>query len=214
MPPTNADPLDDPQLYLGVTDAAERGARRRLLRYCYSHGASIEQLREAVSEDRLSTLPLEFALTGGRHYTLTAISRKSGVPASYLRAMLLALGHPNAKPRERRYSDEDLRAARALAVFLTAGLPRKELLEVARVVGQSMAQAAAAIRLFIGNALIQPGDSDYDLGMRYVEAAEQLAPQLAPVVEHQLRIHLREQATRDVIGRAEREAGALTTRAK
>ena len=123
--------------------------------------------------------------------------------------MLLALGHPNPKPRERRYSQEDLRAARSLAVFLAAGLPRKELLEVARVVGQSMAQAAAAIRLFIGNALIHPGDSDYDLGMRYLAAAEQLAPQLAPVVEHQLRIHLREQATRDVIGRAEREAGAL-----
>ena len=209
MPRTNADLLDEPQLYLGVTDAAERGARRKLLRHCYSHGASIEQLREAVSEGRLSTLPLEFALAGGRRYTLTAISKKSGVPAPYLREMLLALGHPNPKPRERRYSDEDLRAARALAVFLAAGLPRKELLEVARVVGQSMAQAAAAIRLFIGNALIEPGDSDYDLGMRYVEAAEQLAPQLAPVVEHQLRIHLREQATRDVIGRAEREAGTL-----
>jgi adenylate cyclase len=209
MSRTNADPLHDPLLYLGVADATERAARRKLLRYCQRHGASIEQLREAVRDGTLPTLPLEFALAGGRRYTLTAMSRESGVPAPYLRAMLLALGHPNPTPRERRYSEDDLRAARALAVFLAAGLPREELLEVARVVGQSMAQAAAAIRLFIGNALIQPGDSDYELGMRYVTAAEQLAPQLAPVVEQQLRIHLREQATRDVIGRAEREAGAL-----
>ncbi len=209
MSRTNADPLDDPLLYLGIADPAERAARRKLLRYCQRHGASIEQLREAVRDDTLPTLPLEFALAGGRRYTLTAISRESGVPAPYLRAMLLALGHPNPKPRELRYSEDDLRAARALAVFLAAGLPREELLEVARVVGQSMAQAAAAIRLFIGNALIQPGDSDYELGMRYVAAAEHLAPQLAPVVEQQLRVHLREQATRDVIGRAEREAGAL-----
>jgi len=207
---TNADPLDDPLLYLGVANATERGARRKLLRYCHRHGATAEQLREAVRDDRLATLPLEFALTSGRRYTLTAISRESGVPAPYLRAMLLALGHPNPKPRERRYSEEDLRAARAFAVFLAAGLPREELLEVARVVGQSMAQAAAAIRLFIGNALIQPGDSEHELGMRYVAAVEQLAPQLMPVLEHQLRIHLREQATRDVIGRTEREAGALS----
>ncbi len=209
MSPTNADPLNDPLLYVGVADAAERRARRKLLRYCHTHGASVEQLREAVREDRLATLPLEFALTSGRRYTLTAISRESGVPAPYLRAVLLALGHPNPKPRERRYSEEDLRAARTLAVFIAAGLPREELLEVARVVGQSMAQAAAAIRLFMGNALIQPGDNEHELGMRYVSAVKQLAPRLTPVLEHQLRIHLREQATRDVIVRAEREAGAL-----
>jgi adenylate cyclase len=209
MSPTHTEPLDDPLLYLGVADDVERGARRKLLRYCLRHGASLEQLREAVRDDRLATLPLEFALTSGRRYTLTALARESGVPASYLRTMLLALGHPNPKPRERRYSEEDLRAARALAVFLAAGLPRDELLEVARVVGQSMAQAAAAIRLFIGNALIRPGDSEHELGMRYVAAVEQLSRQLTPVLEHQLRIHLREQATRDVIGRSEREAGAL-----
>jgi adenylate cyclase len=209
MSPTNAHPLDDPLLYLGVADPTERRARRKLLRYCHTHGASVEQLRGAVREDRLATLPLEFTLTSGRRYTLTAISRESGVPAPYLREMLLALGHPNPKPRERRYSEEDLRAARSLAAFLAAGLPREELLEVARVVGQSMAQAAAAIRLFIGNALIQPGDDEHQLGMRYVAAVEQLTPELMPVLEDQLRTHLREQATRDVIVRAEREAGAL-----
>lgn len=208
MSPTKADPLDDPLLYLGVAGDAERGARRELLRYCHTQGASIEQLHEAVREDRLATLPLEFALTSGQRYTFTAIARESGVPAPYLRAMLLALGQPNPKPRERRYSEEDLRVAQALAVFLAAGLPREELLEVARVLGQSMAQAATAVRLFIRNALMQPGDSEHELGMRYVAAVEQLAPQLTPVLEHQFRIHLREQATRDVISRAEREAGA------
>jgi hypothetical protein len=159
MSPTKADPPDDPLLYLGVAGDAQRRARRELLRYCHTQGASLEQLREAVREDRLATMPLEFALTSGRRYTLTAIARESGVPAPYLRAMLLALGHPNPKPRERRYSEEDLQAAQALAVFLAAGLPREELLEVAGVLGQSMAQAAAAIRLFIGNAMIQPGAS-------------------------------------------------------
>lgn len=210
MSVTKTDPLDDPLLYLGVAGDAERTARRQLLRHCHERGASVQQLREAVREERLATLPLEFALTSGGSYTMTAMARTSGVPAPYLKAMLLALGHPAPKPRERRYSEEDLRAAQALAVFLAAGLPRQELLEVARVLGQSMAQAAAVIRRFIGNALIQAGDSEHELGLRYVAAVEQLAPQLTSVLEHQLRIHLREQATRDVIGRAEREAGMVS----
>jgi hypothetical protein len=46
MSPTNADPLDDPLLYLGVAGDIEREARRKLLRYCHRHGATVEQLRE------------------------------------------------------------------------------------------------------------------------------------------------------------------------
>ena len=72
-----------------------------------------------------------------------------------------------------------------------------------------MARSAAVIRRFIGNALIQPGDSEHDLGLRYAAAAQELAPHMAPVLLNQLRVHLREQATREVIGRSEREAGEL-----
>ncbi len=210
MPRARTDPLADKRLYAGATTPAEREARGELLRYCFAHGASVEQLLEAVREDRLSTLPLEFAMTSQRRYTLTALARESGVPAPYLRAVLLAFGYPNPHPRERAFSEEDLHTAQALAIFLTAGLPRRELLDVARVIGQSLAQTASVIRSFIGDALMQPGDSEHELGMRYVAAVEELAPQLAPLLEQALRIHIREQATRDVIGRAEREAGTLS----
>lgn len=196
-------------LYEGAESGAEREARAELLRYCSEHGASLEQLRAAVREDRLSTLPLEFALTTARTYTLTEVARLAGISPPYLRKALLALGHPNPRPRERAFTEEDLGAARALAVFLKAGLPRDELLEVAGVLGQSLAQVAAAIRRLIGDALLQPGDSEHTLSLRYVGAAELFAPQMAPIVEAQLRSHLREQAVREVIGRAEREAGTL-----
>jgi len=210
MPKPHADALTDPQLFAGVQTVAEGEARANLLRYCQAQGASAEQLRDAVREDRLATLPLDFALTGSRRYSLTSVARQAGVPAPFLRSMLLALGHPNPRPRERAYSDEDVRAARALAVFLNAGLPREQLLEATHVVGQSLAQAANAIRRLIGDALIRPGDSEHELALRYVAAVQQLAPELAIVLEQQLRVHLREQATREVIGRAEREAWTLS----
>ncbi len=210
MAKARTDPLADRRLYTGTSTPAEREARGELLRYCLARGATVEQLLEAVREGRLATLPLEFALTSSRRYTLTALARKSGVPAPYLRAALLAFGYPNPRPREKAFSEEDILTAKALAIFLAADLPRNELLDVARVIGQSLAQAASVIRTFIGDALILPGDNEHELGMRYVAAVEELAPQLAPVLEQALRVHLREQATRDVIGRAEREAGTLS----
>lgn len=166
-------------------------------------------MRAAARDGTIATLPLELALRGERRYTLTAVARASGISLPYLRAVLIAIGYPNPRPRERAFSEEDLRAARALGLFLRAGLPRQELLEVLRVGGRSLAQIAAVIRRFVGDALIQPGDTEHDLGLRYVAAVEQLLPELTPLLSWQLKMHLREQATREVIGRAEREAGAL-----
>jgi len=201
--------IDDPVLYAGCTDEAEQADRRRLLAELHAQGASFEMLEEAVREERLATLPVEFALSDGSRYTLTEVAREAGVDPRYARAVLLSLGHPNPRPRERRFSDRDIEVARILRVFLDAGMPKDEILEVSRVIGQSMARTAAAVRRVVGNSLLSPGDSELELGMRYAEAARQLAPLMGPVMQQQLEVHLREQVTREVITRADRESGTL-----
>ena len=168
--------IDDPVLYAGCTDEAEQADRRRLLEELHAQGASFEMLEEAVREERLATLPVEFALSDGSRYTLTEVAREAGIDPRYARAVLLSLGHPNPRPRERRFSDRDLEVARILRVFLDSGMPKDEILEVSRVIGQSMARTAAAVRRVVGNSLLNPGDSELELGMRYAEAARQLAP--------------------------------------
>jgi adenylate cyclase len=201
--------IDDPVLYAGCTGEAEQADRRRLLEELHAQGASIEMLEEAVREERLATLPVEFALSDGSRYTLTEVAREAGIDPRYARAVLLSLGHPNPRPRERRFSDRDIEVAQILRVFLDAGMPKDEILEVSRVVGQSMARTAAAVRRVVGNSLLSPGDSEMELGMRYAEAARQLAPLMGPVMQQQLEVHLREQVTREVITRADRESGTL-----
>jgi adenylate cyclase len=201
--------IDDPALYSGCTDEAERADRRRLLQQLHAQGASFEMLEAAVREERLATLPVEFALSDGSRYTLTEVAREAGIDPRYARAVLLSLGHPNPRPRERRFSERDVEVARILRVFLDAGLPKDEILEVSRVVGQSMARTAAAVRRVVGNSLLNPGDSEMELGMRYADAARQLAPLMGPVMQQQLEVHLREQVTREVITRADRESGTL-----
>ena len=201
---------EDPQLYAGAESDDERAARRELLEQLAEAGATKAELKAAVRDGTLATLPLEFALAGDRRYTLTEVARKTRLESPYLRQVLLSLGHTNPRPRERAFTDDDLDMARVLRAFLDAGLRKDGLLEVARVLGQSTARTASVIREVAGNALIERGDTEATLGMRYAEAAQELVPMLGPILEYELRVHLREQATRDVITRAERASGELS----
>ena len=199
----------DPDLFADLESDAEKDARKELLKYLSDAGASDDRLKQAVRDGTLTTLPLEFALAGERQYTLTQVARKARLDSAYLRQVLLSLGHPNPRPRESAFSDEDLEMARTLRAFLDAGLPKDGLLEVARVLGHSTARTAAVIREVAGSELIEPGDSEANIGMRYAAAAEELIPMLGPILQYELRVHLREQATREVITRAELDAGEL-----
>ena len=203
------DGLDDAELFIGADDESEQAARRELLEHLLDAGAELDQLKEAAREGRLATLPVEFALKGEARYTLTEVAREASLESGYLRSVLLSLGHPNPPPRARIFTDEDLEIARLLRRFLDSGLRKGEVLDVTRVLGQSLARVAAVIREVVGSSLIEPGDSEADLGLRYADAASELVPMMGSVLGYELAAHLREQATRDVITRRERTAGKL-----
>jgi adenylate cyclase len=197
-------------LYAGTTTDDERAARQELLELLLKRGASTDQLRDAVRDGTLATLPLEFTLASERKYTLTDVARRTRVDSAYLRQVLLSLGHPNPRRGERAFTDEDVAMAGVLRTFLGAGISREGMLEIARVVGHSLARTATVIREVAGSELIKPGDSEAAISARYATASEQLLPLLGEVLQYELRVHIREQATRDVITRAERDAGELT----
>jgi adenylate cyclase len=207
---SNGDVPADGELYAGAETESERAARHDLLELLADRGATIEQLRDAVRDQTLATMPLEFVLSDERQYTLTDMAREAGVESPYLRQLLLSLGHPNPRPRERAFGEQDLEMARLLRLFLDAGLNRDGLLEIARVLGHSVARTAAVIREVAGSELIQQGDSEAAVAMRYATAAEHLLPMLGEILQYELRVHVREQATRDVITRAELAQGELS----
>src|SRR4051794_20914556 len=181
-----SDGLDDPKLYEDLDDDAEREGRRRLMAMLIEAGADEDDVRAAAEEGRLATLPLDFVLGGARKYTLTEVARQSKLDPKFLRQVLMSQGHPNPRPREKRYSDDDVEVAKILRRFLDAGLSRDGVLDASRVIGHSMARTAAAVRELAGDALIEPGDDELELGMRYVTAARDLTPLMGPVLLHQL----------------------------
>jgi adenylate cyclase len=203
------DPRDDDRLYADLGDDGDHRARRELLGRLSEAGVSHEELLEAVREERIAALPAELAIGGDTPYTLTQVAREAGLDPGFLRQVLLALGRPNPRRGEHAFTDGDIEQARILRSFLDAGLPRRDLIEVCRVLGQGMANTAVAIRELVADALLKRGDSELDLAFRYAEAAEQLAPLLPPLLGHELLAHLREVVRREAVTQAERESGSI-----
>ena len=87
-------PVDGkPELFAGVRGDKETAARRALIEHLIDAGANIPELEDAVREDRLTTLAIEFALEGEAQYTLTEVARQAKLDGRYLRSVLLSLGH-------------------------------------------------------------------------------------------------------------------------
>ncbi len=193
----------------GVSGKA-RGERLVLLDELARDGVSLEELRQAVGEDRLALLPAERVLSadGGR-YTLAEVAEAAGLDLDFLRRQRQALGLPVSTGDEPDATSEDLEAARRARAFLDAGLSEEGMLEVTRVIGMSVAQVAAAIRQLIADSYVEAGVTERELGLRLARAARELAPLAGSVLRYALGLHLREQVRHDVIAGTEVAAGRL-----
>ena len=81
----------------------EREARLELLGQLHEAGVALEDLRQAVREERLVLLPVELELgIGGERYTLAELAERSGLSAEFLVTQRLALGLPRARTPEAR----------------------------------------------------------------------------------------------------------------
>jgi adenylate cyclase len=193
----------------GLDDAA-RQARLDLLERLSGEGCSLEELKEAVAAGRLTLLPVERALAGeGPRYTAREIAEIVGIELETLLRFRSALGIPLADPDERRGTEADLEAAGRMKAFLAAGLPEDGMLQVARTIGLGTARIAEANRELIIRTLTQPGDTERDLALRFVAAAEYMLPLAGPTLVYSLQAHLLEQIRRDVIGAADLASGEI-----
>ncbi len=185
-----------------------RQARLDLLEELAAAGVGLEELREAVSEGRLTLLPVERALAGeGPRYTPREVAEISGVDFDLLQRATAAMGIPYPDPDVRALTKADLETARRVKAFQDAGLPAEGIVQVARTIGIGTSRIAEANRELMIRTLMQPGDTERDLALRFAAAAEQMLPVFEPILLYALRSHLLEQVRRDVIGAADIAAG-------
>ena len=183
--------------------------RDRLIERLRKDGYGDADIEDAEAGGRLAAFALERALGGEERYTLTDLAREGGQDTRFLRELMQAIGRPNPRRGERAYTEEDLEAVRLVKRFVDAGLDRHDVLEIGRVLSQCMSQSAEAVRRLAGEALLQPGDSEYTVGLRFAQAVDELAPLMPLLLDYHFRAHLRDGIRRQMITAAERESGHL-----
>jgi adenylate cyclase len=188
-------------------EGRERSAREHLLERLVADGFSLQELEDAVAEDRLALLPVERVL-GGR-YSAAEIEQQTGVPAELLLRVQRLLGLPEPDRDEKVFGEEDAAAARSTMQFLEAGFGEDAIAEITRVLGEGMARLAATITAAFADAFLEQGDSEEDVAFRFVALTEQFTPAVRPVLVAAFNQHLRDSVRRGVIGRAELESGAF-----
>jgi adenylate cyclase len=195
----------------GMLDGADnREERLELLRTLENEGFTVDELREAAKHDRLALLPMERVLAGeGRLYTREELAEETGLDLSFLEEAGRALGVPIREPGERAITEDELELSRSAKVLLDAGLPEEAFLDLTAVMSRSMANIAASFAWTFGEALLQPGDTERSLGLRYAETLRNLGPLAAPTLEQMFNIRMREEMREAVISQAELESGSF-----
>jgi adenylate cyclase len=186
------------------------GERDLLLRRLRDAGLDEEHIATAQTDGRLTTLAVEMALGGPERYTLSEVARAVRLPVKFARQALQAAGRPTPGRGKRTLTEDDLRFARVISELLDAGMPREELLQVARIVSQSTAQSADAVRRMVAGVIDSPGDSEYAVGLRYAELTDDLGQLFPRMLLYHFRAHLRDGLRTQLLTQAEFSLGELS----
>lgn len=193
----------------GLLDGLEgkhREARLMVLRDLHEDGVPLDELRQAVTEGRLMFLPVERALREEARYSAKEIAEKSGLDLELVTAQWQALGLAIADPDEVVYGERDLEAAKRVKAFLDAGVSREGVVDMARVLGQSLARVAEASRFLIGESFMGPDATEYDLA-KQAQVVGPLVELMESTLAHVYGLQLVDQIRHEVADRSDLAAG-------
>jgi adenylate cyclase len=196
----------------GLLDGLEgtaRAERLALLEQLTDEGVPMSELRRTTATGTVIFLPADRVIVGPERYTAAEVSERSGVETEFLVAARRAMGLPIPEPDEAVYTEAELESARRVLVAREANISDDEILELLRVLGRGLSQAAEALRALPLKLVLEPGMSERELATRYGEAAAQLYPMVDPLISNVLALHLRHSAQSEVISAMERSGGRL-----
>jgi adenylate cyclase len=196
----------------GLLDGLEgeaRAERVALLEQLVAEGVPMSEIRRTTASGTVIFLPADRVIVGPERYTAAEVAERSGVDIEFLVAARRAMGLPIPEPGEPVYTEAELESARRVLIARQAGISDEEILELLRILGRGLSQAAEAMRALPLKLVLEPGMSERELAMRYGEAAAQLYPMVDPLVSNVLALHLRHSAQTEVISAMERTGGRL-----
>ncbi len=196
----------------GLLDGLEgspRAERLALLEQLAADGVPMSELRRGTASGTVILLPADRVIVGPERYTAAEVAELSGVEIEFLTAARRAMGLPIPDPDEPVYTEGELDSARRTLAARQAGISDEDILELLRVLGRGLSQAAEALRALPLKLVLEPGMSESELANRYGQAAAQLYPMVDPLISNMLALHLRHTAQSEVISAMERSGGRL-----
>jgi adenylate cyclase len=190
-----------------LPDEPARDARAKLLDELHEDGVSVEELREAVTEQRLTLLPTERLLGGEASYTAREVAEKSGLGLESLLATRRALGLAVPGPDDAIFNDDDLAAAKIGVKVREAGFDEDHVLETNRVLGRGMSRFAEALRTISAELLLEPDADELELAHRFASLAEAQLPLTREWLQHVFVMHFRQMLRNEAVTMQERTTG-------
>jgi adenylate cyclase len=192
---------------------AAAAAQARVVARMRERGHSLEELRKAGREGRLSFGLAEDLLPqphSEERVTVEEVARETGLEPELVERILVILGTP--LERERTLDPRDVEALRHCARVLAAGFPLVAFLQLVRVYVQSMRRIADAevrlVHLYVHEPMIRDGVPELEMAEEIGDLAADVLPLAAPLTEYLHNRYLRFFLEQDVVGHMESELGA------
>jgi adenylate cyclase len=190
-------------------EGAARSERLALLEKLAGEGVALSELRRTTATGTVMYLAADRVIVGTERFTAHEVAELSGVEEEYLVRVRRAMGLPIPEPDEALYTPAELESARMIHIARDAGISDEEVLELLRILGRGLGQAAESLRALPLKLVLEPGITETELAQQYALAAERLYPLVNPLVENILALHLRHATQSTVVSAMERQGGML-----
>jgi adenylate cyclase len=190
-------------------DGEQREERLALLRDLADSGVPLSEMRRSTAHGGVVLLSADRLIAGTQRYTAAEVAELSGVNLEFLVAVRRAMGLPIPDADEPAYTEMELESSRNIHVARSAGISDEEILDLLRVLGRGLAQAADTLRALPLKLVLRPGMSESELANQYAYAVSQLYPLLDPLLRNVLVLQLRHNTQVEVISALERSGGQL-----
>ena len=187
---------------------AASAAQARVVARMRERGHSLEELKGAADEGRLSYGLLEDLFEGGGSLVgIDDAAERTGLEPELIERLMTLLGTPIGRAQE--MNEEDLAALEYMAAVLAAGFPLVAFLQLVRVWSQSLRRMADAetrlFHLYVHEPLIREGVPALEMAQEMHGLAGELLPLAEPLMQYMHNRYLRHYTSQDLIGHMEVE---------
>jgi adenylate cyclase len=201
--------VDDPDIesLLDGLEGSARAERAELVEWLLDQGITVDEIGGAFAPMLLASRRL--LGDDGAYVSAREISESYGIDLELLQRVQRAIGLARVDdPDAAVHMRADGAAAAHVQRFAEIGLDRDHLVIVVRVLAEGLAHAAEVMRYTALAAILQPGATELQIAKASQALVSRIAPQLGPMIEDMLFMHLRHSMETEAVNASERAAGA------